>query len=176
MAGTVKVPQSNSSAFLGSGDAYRIISAVSAELSLNKATVKASSPGGTDSGASAATDSTGNYKLEKLPSGKTLIIKAAKTAGSATIAVSGLYNSGIARNLDTVSSVVCEKLVGLLTAAKVEALTQDQIDKLETVVKTAIGEAKTIPDLSKSGDASAKFDVILAGSADVKAAFEAVSK
>lgn len=174
VSGTVKFAKTGNALIGNSGSAYRLISAVANEVSLTSGTVKALKADGTDAGASGETDASGAFKLEKLPTGKTLILKGTKLNGSFTITVTALYSSGGTRNLDTVSSVVAEKLVKNLTVAKIEALTQDQIGKLETAVNAAIGATNTLPDLTKSGDAIDKYELLAIGSVDIKAAYDAI--
>lgn len=182
ITGTVKAELTNGVAFLGPGDSYRTLNFTS-ELPVPAATVTVTDTTGAQVGvASASTDASGNFTLSNVPGGKTLVIVATKgatgSAAAGTVTVEALWAGGSTRDLDTVTTMVADKVLheSSLSASQISQVSQAKIDALETALDGAVGDTSTIPDLTNPSDVTAKFDAAASSSTAVASAFAALSQ
>lgn len=179
VTGTVKAPETQTAAIFANG-AYRTSGTLAGETAISGAEVKPyTSAGVAIIGASSVkTASNGSFEIKGLPSGKTVVLVAtAKAKNGGTLTLSALIKpSGVSaiRDLNTASTVVAEKLKATLSADKIDALVQADVDSLEDTVSANMDTAD-IPDLSVAGAAKASFDKVKNKSSQVAAGFQAIT-
>lgn len=179
VTGTVKAPETQTAAIFANG-AYRLSGTLAGETAVSGAEIKALTSAGTPvlGAASVKTGSNGGFEIKGLPTGRTVILVAtAKAKNGGTLTLSALIKpSGVSaiRDLNTASTVVAEKLRATLSADKLDALVQAEVDSLEDTVSASMDTAD-IPDLTVSGTAQATFDKLKNKSAQVAAGFQAIT-
>ncbi len=179
VTGTLKAPETQTAAIFANG-AYRTSGTLAGETAVSGAEVKAYTSAGSPvvGAATVKTSTNGSFEIKGLPSGRTvLLVATAKAKNGGTMTLSALIKPGgvsAIRDLNTASTVVAEKLKASLTAEKLDALVQADVDSLEDTVSANMDTAD-IPDLTVSGQALASFDKVKNKSTQVSAGFQAIT-
>lgn len=178
VSGVVKAPETQQAA-IAFTDAYRTAGSIAGERALADAEVRAYGADGNAIGGAVKASSSGLYEIKGLPSGKVVILVAtAKAKSGGTLRLSAFTKpSGASsvRDLNTASTIVAEKLKASLSASKLDAVTQNDVDILEGRVSNSLDTAD-IPDLSKEGAAVAAFDKVEDKNASIANAFASISE
>ncbi|MBO9541209.1 hypothetical protein J7643_11525 [bacterium] len=178
VSGLIKAPETQQAA-IAFTDAYRIAGTIAGERAVPEAEVRAYAADGNAIGAAVKANKSGLFEIKGLPSGKAVILVATTKAKSGgTLRITAFVKpagTSTARDLNTASTIVADKLKASLSAAKLEAVSQNDVDILEGRVSNSLDTAD-IPDLSKDGAAVAAFGKVEQKNSSIANAFASISE
>ncbi|HEY9899269.1 MAG TPA: hypothetical protein V6D00_08820 [Pantanalinema sp.] len=178
VTGVVKAPETQQAA-IAFTDAYRTAGTIAGERAVSEAEVRAYGADGNAIGGMVKASKSGLFELKGLPSGKAVILVAtAKSKSGGTLRITAFTKpagTSSVRDLNTASTIVAEKLKATLSAAKLDALTQNDVDTLEGRVSNTLDTAD-IPDLTSATAALEAFDKVERKNASIANAFASISE
>lgn len=180
VSGVIKAPETQQAA-IAFTDAYRVAGSIAGERAVAEAEVRAYGSDGNPIGGSVRANKSGAFELKGLPSGKAVILLAtAKSTNGGTLRISAFTKpegAGTARDLNTASSVVAEKLKASLSGAKLDAVSQNDVDILEGRVSNTLSEnLALVPDLTSTEATVAAFGKVEQKNSSIANAFASISE
>lgn len=178
VAGVIKAPETQQAA-IAFTDAYRIAGTIAGEKAVPEAEIRAYGTDGNAIGGSVKANKSGAFELKGLPSGKAVILVAtAKAKSGGTLRISAFVKpagTSAARDLNTASTIVAEKLKASLSAEKLDAVVQNDVEILEGRISNNLDTAD-IPDLTSATAAVAAFNKVEQKNASIANAFASITE